>query len=188
MVALAYMGPFPAPSGFHEVDPGATVDYFKELMGTGEQHHHHHSGLSKFLQVKLKDLESTATLMHRNPAAPTPPSSRSHQTMLPDLLAEFVSAKLVMRVVSTKVVLIVKPLPRTHLAQEDSAPLPPNYGLTLHTLVPAVAGLFTQPGLEHSLLAQLDLQELVEHLGSEVKKDKVDACFPYRTDYRIIIS
>ena len=57
-------------------------------MGSGEQHHHHHSGLSKFLQVKLKDLESTATLMHRNPAAPTPPSSRSHQTMLPDLLAE----------------------------------------------------------------------------------------------------
>ena len=74
--------------------------------------------------VKLKDLECattlitfvhlcrmglpllTSSLMCQNPDAPPPPSSRSHQTVQPNLLAEFVPAKLVMRAISTKVVTI----------------------------------------------------------------------------------
>ena len=43
-----------------------------------------------------------------------------------------------------------------------------------HTLVPGVARLFGQSGLEHPLRALLDLQVLVEHIGSEGKQDKVD--------------
>ena len=44
----------------------------------------------------------------------------------------------------------------------------------LHTLVPAVARLVAQAGLEHPLLALLDLQVLVEHISSEVELDKAD--------------
>ena len=100
-VALAYMGSFPALPIFPEEDPAVTEDYSKELTGSGEQQQHLHSGLTKFLQVKLKDLKSAATLI-----------TFVH---LCRMCLPLLTSSLMLR----NSVLVVKPLPRTRLAQSS---------------------------------------------------------------------